>query len=193
MHSTWLHVMSPQVTGDHWISPLSLILWPSDPFVCFLSPDKAFTRGFIPVLGCVTEQPSISSRGQALFLVRSCPPYPTHVARELVGVYLCVCSHMCVAQAKVDDMCPVIVDRNVFCVSKQSTVTGQQVPQSVTHFLPPSLFLSLSRNWAACLLRGEVRLTPSSKESLHPCPRCPSICGKALLISWRLSVWMSLL
>lgn len=42
------------------------------------------------------------------------------------------------------DVCPVIAVWNVCCVCvwKQSTVTGQQMPQSVTYFL--SLYLSLS-------------------------------------------------
>lgn len=59
------------------------------------------------------------------------------------------------ANVKVDDVCPVIADWNVFCVSKQSTVTGQQVPQSVTHFLPPSLPLSLSPGTGQLACLGE--------------------------------------
>lgn len=99
-------------------------------------------------------------------------------------MYVCVYAHIYLpaqANVKLDDVCPVIADWNVCCVSvcKQSIVTGQQVPQSVTH---SSLTLPLSRNWAACLQRGVVVLTPSSKESLHYCPYCPSICSKAILI-----------
>lgn len=54
------------------------------------------------------------------------------------------------ANVKVDDVCPVIADWNVFCVSKQSIVMGQQVPQSVTHFLPPSFSLSPGTGQLAC-------------------------------------------
>lgn len=72
------------------------------------------------------------------------------------------------ANVEVDDVCPVIAEWNVCCVCI-CTITGQQVPQSVTGHLSVSFSLSLtSRVPAGKAAEGHmVRLTPPFKRSRY--------------------------
>lgn len=146
------------------------------PFVYFLPSDKTSRSVFIPALGCVTEQPSIA--GQVTHLSRSEPSFfvilPQLRRRPFVIWQAClcrVCEQMYApaqANVEVDDVCPVIAEWNVCCV-RICTVTGQQVPQSVTGLLSVSFSRSLtSRAPAGKAAEGHtVRLTPPFKRSRY--------------------------
>lgn len=177
----------------------SLILWPLEQFVCFLPSDKVFKSGFNQTLGFVTQLPSIPILFYEKKKAGLLPLLTSTVLCEscLQVMHACTNIYGCLLRWMWKWMCPAVADWNVWCVCKQSTVTGQLVPYSVTHFL-------LSPSLPPCFSLPFVELGISPGEGggevnsiLQRITALPATLSfdvyRGPVISWWVSVWILLL